>query len=117
MTDRERNQNWLLDTAVARDRTVTQLENVAWYAIDLLLEVDRIYRTYGLPSAPGDEVQRLVAGIRHLLLIAPPLEPRPSAPGVADSGELPATPGPHVDVHVQDDISAAIADLTEGDAT
>lgn len=116
MTDSRRNADWLLDTAKAKADAVVELENVAWFGIDLLLEVDRIYRIYGPPPAPGDEVARLVAGIRHFLLKAPPLTPRPLTPDVVDSGELSATSGPDIDIRVDDDIARAIADLTEGDA-
>ena len=110
MNDARRNADWLLDTAKAKADAVSELENVAWFGIDLLLEVDRIYREYGTPPAPDDEVARLVAGIRHFLLKAPPLAPRPLTPGGGAWGSAPPS-GPNVDITVEDDITNAIADL------
>lgn len=116
--------NGLLDHAKAQAAVIAELELFIWYATDVLLEADAIFRRYGLPHVPGDEVRGLLDAVKDYLLRCPvidadvhnhPLPERPQTPGVVEEGEASATPGPNVDIAFEDDISGAFADLNVTD--
>lgn len=118
--------NGLLDHAKAQADTIAELEMFVWYATDVLLEADAIFRRYGLPHVPGDEVRGLLDAVKDYLLRCPvidadvhnhPLPERPTTPDVSDGdGEDPLlTSGPNVDIAFDDDISGAFADLNVTD--
>lgn len=118
--------NGLLDHAAAQAAAVAELEMMIWYGTDIILEADAIFRRYGLQHVPSDEARALLDAVKDFLLRVPPIDvdahnwplpERPTqTPEAADSGELPAASGPHVDVHVADDIAGIVADLAgDGD--
>lgn len=115
MSDNRRNADWLLDTAVAKNSAVIELEMMVWYATDILLEADAIFRRYGPPPAPDDEIRGLLDAVRDYLLRVPPIDTdahnhplpeRPGTPGEVGCGEAPASLGPHVDIHVDEEDAA-----------
>lgn len=95
--------NGLLDHAKAQADSIARLELMVWYATDVLLEADAIFRRYGPPPAPNPELTALLDGVREFLLKCPVIDPgahnhplpeRPTTPGGVGEGEDPAPPGP-----------------------
>lgn len=88
--------DWALDRASALAKSLAELEMWVWYATDVLLEADAIFRAYGPPPAPGDEVAGLLASVRDYLLTVPHVDtdlhnhpmpqPPPPLPGTSAGG-------------------------------
>lgn len=109
----------LLDHAIAQARALKVAQDHGWYAVQILVEVDRIFRLYGRPAAPHDELAPLLEMVRHCLLTAPE-HAAPEAPGVgAVFGEAPAPslgPGVDIDVEVDHFPLLEVTDRYDGDA-
>lgn len=93
--------DWALDHASALAKSLAELEMWVWYATDVLLEADAIFRAYGPPPAPGDEVAGLLASVRDYLLTVPHVDtdlhnhpmPQPPPPLPETSAEVGGVPG------------------------
>lgn len=116
----EEGLNGLLDHAKAQAAAIAKLELMVWYATDILLEADAIFRRYGPPPAPNPELSAMLDGVREYLLKCPvidagahnhPLPVRPTTPDGVVEGEATAPSGPNVDITAEDAISRAFDGL------